>query len=150
MTDQKMTANLESLSDSELTLASKEEDIRGRTVLDNAGQEIGDVDDLMIDDEGAKVRFLRVAAGGFLGIGEKKFLVPVDAITQIDDKHVHVDQTREHVVGGPEYDPAMTRDETHYAETYAHYGYGPFWAPGYTYPAFPYYGAITPPGRPGY
>ena len=143
MTDQ-MTTQLETVGDSDLTLANSGEDIRGRKVLDQTGEEIGDVGALMIDRDEARVRFIRVAAGGFLGIGEKTFLVPVDAITAITDDHITVDQTRDHVVSGPEYDPGVVRDqgESYWADTYAHYGYGPFWAPGYRAPAFPYYGAV--------
>jgi sporulation protein YlmC with PRC-barrel domain len=116
-------------------------------VVDNAGEEIGEIEDLMIDDQESKVRFLQVGSGGFLGLGEKKVLIPVDAITRIDEDHVHIDRTREHVAGGPDYDPSLVRDEGYWADTYAYYGYGPFWAAGYAYPAYPYYG-VTPPGHP--
>jgi len=94
------------------------------------------VDDLLVDDGEHKVRFLRVAAGGFLGLGEAKFLIPVDAITKVDDKAVHVDQTRDHVAGGPRYDPKLM-DEPHLNNVYSHYGYGPWWRTGYMYPMFP-------------
>lgn len=148
MTD-RSTARLETLGASDLTLANGDEDIRGRTVFDQAGEEIGHVDALMIDSDEARVRFIRVAAGGFLGIGEKTFLVPVDALTEITDDHVTVDQTRDRVISGPEYDPAMVRDQgqQYWTDAYAYYGYGPFWLPGYTAPAFPYYGTGGP-GRP--
>lgn len=144
MTD-KMRANIEKLSDSQLTLADPAEDIRGRTVLDNAKNEIGDVEELMIDDDEGKVRFLQVGAGGFLGLGEKKFLVPVDAITDIDAKQVHVDQSRDRITGGPEYDPSMVREEDYWTGAYGYYGYTPFWTAGYGYPAFPYYGGVRAP-----
>ena len=143
-------ASLETLGESDLTLANSDEDIRGRKVYDQSGQEIGDVNALMIDHDEARVRFLQVAAGGFLGIGEKTFLVPVDAIMEITDDYVQVDRTRDHVIQGPEYDPAMARDQgqDYWNDTYDHYGFGPFWAPGYRAPAFPYYGTGGP-GRPG-
>lgn len=138
-----------SMNDSDLTLADSAEDIRGRTVVDVNGDDIGDVEDLMLDQDDAKVRFLQVGAGGFLGLGERKFLVPIDAISGIDDDRVHVDRTREHVAGGPDYDPTLVSDDSAglWDTTYAHYGYAPFWAPGYAYPAYPFYGAV-PPGRP--
>jgi hypothetical protein len=73
--------------------------------LDNTGKDIGDVDDLLVDDRHHKVRFLRVATGGFLGLGETKFLIPLDAITKIDEGGPRVDQTRDHVASGSRYDP---------------------------------------------
>ncbi|HEV2106861.1 MAG TPA: PRC-barrel domain-containing protein [Thermomicrobiales bacterium] len=131
-------ATLHKLSDSEMTVADPAEDVRGRDVKDRAGEDVGHVEDLLIDDD-AKVRYLRVASGGFLGIGEHTFLIPVDAITRIDNDHVHVDQTREHLSGTPAYDPDLTYDEGYYTNLYGYYGYAPYWSPGYRYPGYPFY-----------
>ncbi len=136
------TATLHKLSDANLTVADPEEDVRGRKVLDRQGDEIGEVDDLMIDDREAKVRFMRVASGGFLGLGETKFMIPIDAVTRITDDTVHIDQTREHVAGAPRYDPDLVEDvaraDPYWTSTYGYYGYAPYWAPGYVYPPYPY------------
>jgi len=113
-------------------------DIRGRKVLDKNGDEVGKVDDLMIDNREHKVRLLEVESGGFLGLGETKVLIPVDAITRIDD-HVHIDHTREHVARAPRYDPDLVQDQQYLGSVYGHYGYGPFWGMGYSYPMYPYY-----------
>lgn len=127
-------ATLRKLSESGLTVAEPAEDVRGRKVFDSAGHEIGTVDDLMIDDREQKVRFLRVASGGFLGIGEEKVLIPVDAMTRISAEEVHVNQARDHIAGGPRYDPSL--EEPDWEQVYAYYGFTPYWAPGYVYPAF--------------
>ena len=132
-------ATLMKLGDSDLTVADPAEDVRGRKVLDANGDEVGDVEDLMVDDREIKVRFLQVGTGGFLGIGETKFLVPVDAITSIDGDHVHIDQSREHVAGAPTYEPDMSFDDTYYNSLYGYWGYAPYWGMGYAYPAYPYY-----------
>lgn len=139
-------SNLVKLGDTDLTVGDPSEDIRGRKVIDKSGDEIGEVDALMLDEGEAKVRFMHVAAGGFLGIGEKTFLIPIDVITRIDEDHVHVDQTRDHIIGGPEYDPALVEDQGFWERSYGHYGMTPFWGTGYAYPAYPYYaaGAATP------
>ena len=126
------------LSDSTLTVKDPSEDIRGRKVLDKNGDEVGTVDDLLLDDGERKVRFLRVVAGGFLGIGEHKFLVPVDSITRLTGDAVYVDRTREHVAGGPAYDPAIDQDEAA-EQVYSHYGMIGFWGQDYIYPPFPQY-----------
>jgi sporulation protein YlmC with PRC-barrel domain len=60
-------ATLVRLSDTELTMADGADDIRGRDVVDISGEELGEVDDLLIDDGERKVRFLEVASGGFPG-----------------------------------------------------------------------------------
>ena len=135
------TPKLVKLGDTDLTVASAAEDIRERDVLDRTGEKIGHVAALLIDEVDAKVRFMEVASGGIFGIGEKTFLVPVDAITRIDEEHVHIDRTHQEVGSAPAYDPKMV-SERDYSDTYGYYGYSPFWMGGYTYPAFPYYGMI--------
>ena len=131
-------AALHKLSDMDLTVADPAEDIRGRKVRDRNGEDIGEVDDLFVDEEAIKVRFLQIASGGFLGIGETKFLVPVDAITRITDDTVHIDQTGDRVAGAPRYDPALA-EEPDWLGYYGYYGYGPYWRAGYAYPPYPYY-----------
>ena len=134
----KQRATLIKLGDTDLTVRDPAEDVRGRKVVDRHGDEIGTVDGLLIDQDEAKVRFLQVGAGGFLGLGERHFLIPVDAITRIDPDHVHVDQTRKRIVGAPTYDPSLAREPTYYEDLYGYYGYAPYWGPGYVYPRYPY------------
>jgi sporulation protein YlmC with PRC-barrel domain len=126
------------MDDTDRTVADPAEDIRGRKIFDRAGEEIGDVDDLILDDREGKVRFIRVAAGGFLGLGERHFLIPVDAITSMTKDRISVDQTRERIVGAPIYDPETVPEDTYWNDLYGYYGFAPYWAPGYAYPAYPY------------
>ena len=126
------------LSESDLMLADTSEDVRGRTVRDSADEEIGTVEDLMIDQEQRKVRFLQVGAGGFLGIGEKKFLIPVDAVSRIDEDNVWINQSKTQIIGAPAYQPDLV-GEDYYDQLYGYYGYSPYWSPGYTYPPYPNY-----------
>lgn len=125
------------LGDTNLTVSDQREDIRGRRVVDRAGGEIGDVDALMIDERERKVRFIQVASGGFLGIGERTFLLPVDAVRGVGGDAVQVDQTRERMIGSPAYDPDLTYERDYYGDVAGYYGYAPYWTPGYAYPAYP-------------
>lgn len=131
------------LSKEGLTVADCAEDVRGYRVSDKDGNDIGEVDELLVEDGKHVVRFLRVAAGGFLGFGEAKFLIPVDAIVSIDkspdNMTVHVNRTREHVASGPRYDPDLINKAPHLTRVYEHYGLFPFWAPAYVPSGFPYY-----------
>ncbi len=138
MTTQMRLDTLTKLSESDLVLANSDEDIRGRTLRDTNDEEIGSVDDLMIDADQRKVRFLLVGAGGFLGIGEKQFLIPVDAVTRIDDDNVWINQNKSKIVGSPNYQPDLV-SENYYNDLYGYYGYSPYWTPGYTYPPYPNY-----------
>lgn len=127
------------LSDTDETISRGDEDIRGYKVRDKNGEELGKVDDLLIDEIENKVRFLEIGSGGFLGIGKDKTFLPVDAITGIADGEVRVDQEREHVAGAPEYDPDLVYDQPYYDDVFSYYGYAPYWSPGYRYPGYPYY-----------
>jgi sporulation protein YlmC with PRC-barrel domain len=132
-------AQLVKLGDADLTVADPNEDVRGRKVVDRDGKDVGTIHDLFIDSDEKKVRFLQVGSGGFLGLGEKKVLIPVDAITRITDDEVQFDQTHEHVARTPPYDPDLMNDDAYTGGVYGHYGYQPYWTGGYIYPLFPYY-----------
>ncbi|WP_309065608.1 PRC-barrel domain-containing protein [Microbacterium sp.] len=125
------------LKDTDQTVA-RDDDIRGMTVRDADGEEIGKVDELLVDTVEDRVRFLVVASGGFLGLGEHKSYIPVDAVTAVRDEEVHIDQRREHLAGAPGYDPELINDRQYNEGVFGYYGYVPFWAPGYAYPAFPF------------
>jgi len=132
------SAKLVRLSDTDLSLEHAAEDVRGCKVVDATGHDIGHVDDLMIDEQHRKVRFLVVAAGGFLGIGEKRFWIPVDAITSIAEDHVHIDLTAESVKHTPVYDPEVVQAQPYANDVYTYYGIAPYWGSGYVYPPYPY------------
>jgi len=126
------------LRDSNLTLTDAAEDIRGRTVLDTANEEVGEVDDLLVDEQERKVRMLQASSGGFLGLGATTFLIPVDAIVRITEDAVYISQARESIAGAPAYDPMLV-DERYLSWIYHHYGYPPYWDEDYRYPRYPHY-----------
>jgi sporulation protein YlmC with PRC-barrel domain len=131
---------LHRLKDTGLTLDDVRQDIRGFKVIDRDGHEIGHVSGLFIDEAERKLRMIEVSAGGFLGIGERHVLLPVDAITAVDGHVVHIDQSGEHVAKSPAYDPSIvTRPPASYWEPfYGYYGLSPYWNEGYFYPQFPF------------
>lgn len=129
---------LTQLGDTDLTLANPDADIRGRDVLDANGDKIGTVDGLIIDTEERKVRFLKVAHGGFLGIGEDHFLVPVDAVQAVTDDNVRINRAREDLNRAPGYNPDLVQKANNYYEDlYGWWGYAPYWTAGYAYPSYP-------------
>lgn len=129
------------LGDTGKTVADKNEDIRGYTVRTASGEEIGKVDELLVDAAEEKVRFLIVASEGFLGIGKDKTFIPVDAVRSINETHTEVliGPTRDQVAGAPEYAPDLAEARSYYEGVYGYYGFSPYWSPGYSYPAYPYY-----------
>jgi sporulation protein YlmC with PRC-barrel domain len=121
------------LSDSGLALEDLAQDVRGLDVYDNDGDRIGKVEDLYADTEERKVRFLDVSGGGVLGLGEKRFLIPVEAVGEVreDGGGVVVDQKRRKVAESPLFDADVVVPQPPYQdELYEYYGFPPyFWPP---------------------
>jgi sporulation protein YlmC with PRC-barrel domain len=82
------------MGESDFVPANLEDDLRGKDVYDAEGQRVGSVEDLYIDRREREVRFLEVGAGGFLGIGEKRFLVPVEAVVKVSEEWVTIEPDR--------------------------------------------------------
>jgi hypothetical protein len=133
MTDNKF-ATLVKLRDIDKTVADPESDIRGRKVFDKNREPLGRIDALLVDDQEQKIRFFEVASGGFLGLGEAKSFIPVEAITKITEDEVHIDHTAETVAGAPGYDPALENQTHFYANTYGYYA--PLWGIPHVYPNY--------------
>ena len=110
------------LSDSDHIVADPDQDIRGRTVLDCDGKEIGKVDDLLIDTELQTVRLLRVEHGGLFGIGATPLYIPVEAIERVTGDEVVVSRSRAQVAEAPHYDPDLFDGRRYFAELRRHYG----------------------------
>lgn len=125
------------LVDTGKTVADPDEDIRGWTVVDNTGEEIGSVDELLVDEQTERIHFLRVKHGGILGFGASTSFIPVEAVAGVRAGTVSIDRSREWVAGAPVYDPALIGQIDYYDRLYGYYGYAPFWVGGYIYPTLP-------------
>ena len=136
MASQTPTIGLIALSDSDLVLDDLAQDVRGRTLRDESGRELGSIDDLLVDEHERKVRLMLVSVGGFLGVGEKTVIVPIDAISAIDDESVHVSESGEGVADAPTYDPKLLSNAEYQRDVYDWYGYAGYWSPGYVYPTY--------------
>jgi sporulation protein YlmC with PRC-barrel domain len=117
--------NLVRLSDSGLALEDLAQDVRGLDVYDEDGDQIGTVKDLYADTEERKVRFLDVGAGGLLGLGQKHFLVPAEAVSEVREDRVVVDQKRQRVAESPLFDADVVPQPPYQDELYEYYGYLP-------------------------
>ena len=92
-------------------LANPVDDIRGRTVMDRECQKMGFVDDLLLDATDGHIRFIQIAHGGLLGISRNHFLMPVNAITKVDEQYVHIDRTRHDVERKSVYSPQLVEGQ---------------------------------------
>jgi sporulation protein YlmC with PRC-barrel domain len=67
----------------------------GSDVRNKAGEKIGDIRDLVVDDNGT-IKLAIVSTGGFLGVGDRMHAVPWDALTlgPNDDHVLDIDRAR--------------------------------------------------------
>jgi len=54
-------------------------EIKGSTVRNRQREEIGDIDELLIEPDSGRVRFAILSVGGFLGLGSTRVAVPWSA-----------------------------------------------------------------------
>lgn len=65
----------------------------GLNVENNNGDNLGSVKDIMLDSNGT-VRYAAVSYGGFLGVGDKMYAVPMKAFTFKRDKDMFFDDVK--------------------------------------------------------
>ena len=126
MERQQQHPNLVKLSESEdIRVQEPWQDIRELDAYDINGEQIGSVEDLYVDREEHLPRFLDVSAGGFLGLGKKHFLIPVEEVSRDvgEEERVTVNQSRDKVVGSPDFDPDEVPRADIQRAIYAYYGY---------------------------
>jgi len=64
------------------------DDLIGKDVVNAQGDKIGSVDDIVIDAKNDQAVYAVISAGGFLGIGDKKVIVPFDQLAAGQDQAV--------------------------------------------------------------
>ncbi len=105
------------LDDFEGELDEQWQDIKGQKVLDKSGGEIGTVEEVYVYRDASAVHLLKVSGG------ERSFLVPVDAVTNVTDEGVAVEQAGDVVQTSPEFDSEEVPDTETSRTVYEHYGY---------------------------
>ena len=116
--------NIVKLSNADFQLEEPWQDVRGFDVYDNSGDKIGTVKDLYFDRETHVARFFDVSAGGFLKMGKKHLLVPVEEFTRdaSEEDCVRVNHDRDMVLDSPEFDPDVVPDMDLQRTVYDYYG----------------------------
>ena len=105
--------------------------IKGDKVVNLQGENLGDIQDLMIDLERGRIAYAVLSFGGFLGMGDKLFAIPWEALTVDEpEKRLILNVDKELLKRAPGFDknhwPDMT-DRTWGSELYSYYGYKPYW-----------------------
>jgi sporulation protein YlmC with PRC-barrel domain len=105
--------------------------LKGDDVVNRSGEDLGKIEDLMIDLDRGRVAYAVLSFGGFLGMGDKLFAIPWEALT-IDtaSKRFVLNISKELLERAPGFDknnwPDMA-DPAWGVELYGYYGYKPYW-----------------------
>jgi sporulation protein YlmC with PRC-barrel domain len=89
-----------------LNRAVMAQQILGVDIQDAEGQNLGEVEDVIVDVQSGAIRYFVVAAGGFLGIGEKMIPVPLNAFTyaNAEDAFLTLNVDAEVLTNAPTFD----------------------------------------------
>src|SRR6266496_2533332 len=90
--------------------------LKNEKVVNRAGENLGNMEDYMIDLATGRIAYCVLSFGGFLGMGDKLFAVPWNALTlDIENKCFILDASKEYLKNAPGFDkdnwPDMTDRE---------------------------------------
>ena len=104
------------------------EKLKGMEVVSQMGEEIGEIEEVMIDQQTGEVKFVIISKGGILGIGGEEVAVPLNAFEIINEQaRLTVDQSKFENV--PQQKPEVT-DSDYLRDLESHYGVAPAWEKG--------------------
>lgn len=105
--------------------------LKNEKVVNRAGENLGNMEDYMIDLATGRIAYCVLSFGGFLGMGDKLFAVPWNALTlDTENKCFILDASKEYLKNAPGFDknnwPDMT-DREWETRVYAFYRTKPYW-----------------------
>ena len=104
----------------------------GDAVVNRQGENLGKIEDLVIDPLSARVDYAVLSFGGFLGMGDKLFAVPLEALQlSREEKRFILDVEKEKLKNAPGFDKNKwpdTSDRAFGTKVYSYYGYKPRWS----------------------
>jgi sporulation protein YlmC with PRC-barrel domain len=75
--------------------------LKGAEVKSSTGENLGRLEDLVIDQQSGKVTFAILGKGGVLSVGEKRLPVPWQALTIDSDKHLSLNVDKQKMQTAP-------------------------------------------------
>ena len=107
------------------------ETLTGNDVVNSAGEDLGDIEAIMVDVERGRLAYAVLSFGGFLGIGDQHHPVPWSSLVYDTNLGGYViDADRARLEAAPSYKSAETpnwSDRQWGQRVHQHYGVRPYW-----------------------
>lgn len=105
--------------------------LTGREVQNPQGDDLGNIEDVVIDAASGHVAYAVLSFGGFLGLGEKQVIMPWRSLQTIAPGDTFtLDISEEQLKNAPNFDPNEWPDmeDLHWGDTiHEYYGQEPYW-----------------------
>lgn len=109
----------------------KANDLKGMKVVNPEGEDLGKIEELMIDCDNGKIAYAVLSFGGVLGFGDKLFAVPWDALEVLATKNeIVLSVDKEMLEQAPGFDKNNwpdVADRRWQEEVYTYYNFHPYW-----------------------
>jgi hypothetical protein len=112
-------------------LVAAKRSLIGTKVVNAQNEDLGKVEDIVIDAADARVAYAVLSFGGFLGMGDKYFAIPWEGLHFMpSEKRIVLNVDKRLLETAPGFDkdnwPNLA-DRQWGAQIFTHYGYKPFW-----------------------
>lgn len=105
--------------------------LSGDKVFNPAGEDLGKIEDFMLDMESGRIVYAVLSFGGVFGVGDKLFAVPPEALSLDEDKRCFVlDANKSDLKNAPGFekdDWPDFADRGWGTQVYSYYGRKPYW-----------------------
>lgn len=105
--------------------------LKGDSVFNSAGEDLGHIEDIMLDVGRGEIAYAVLSFGGFLGLGNKLFAVPWSALVLDTDRECFIlDVPVERLRNAPGFDPnswPSMADPRWQSDINRFYGTRPYW-----------------------
>lgn len=105
--------------------------LKGQHIVNAKGDKLGHIDDIMLDIDAGRISYVVLSFGGFMGLGDKLFAVPMESLRPdgVNERFV-MDISKEQLDKAPGFDKnnwPNHADTTFLQGVYEHYKVRPYW-----------------------
>jgi len=105
--------------------------LKGDSVVNSSGEDLGNIEAIMLDVTSGRIAYAVLSFGGFLGMGSKLFAIPWSALTlDAAEKRFILDVSKDRLENAPGFDkdhwPSMA-DNSWATEVHSYYNVRPYW-----------------------